>query len=162
MTRIFFATPSFEAFLRTSPQISRSAELPKVLSFLHVSSPDRGSILTLAFKSSGIKSIFNSIPMEYQVSKPWIWHHVSTVINGLDGLQPLRVLDPNFLCLESSRVPSLHTMRSISIYPLLINGEDLLYSLELHGFHLHHTSFLLNFELVNTTISFSRLVKQLI
>jgi hypothetical protein len=70
-TRIFFAALGFRAFPSTSPQISQSAKILEVLSFLHVSSPDQWLRLTPAFGSSRLKATCNSNSPEYQVSRPW-------------------------------------------------------------------------------------------
>jgi hypothetical protein len=59
-TRIFFTALGFGDFPSTSPQISQSVEIPEVLSFLHVSSPDQWWRLTLAFGSSRLKATCNS------------------------------------------------------------------------------------------------------
>jgi hypothetical protein len=49
----------------------------------------------------------------------------------MDSFGPSRVPDLNYLCLESSEVPSLWNTRSTVACPSSINGEDLLRSPEL-------------------------------
>jgi hypothetical protein len=82
MTRISFTTPGFRDFPRTSPQISQSAKIPEVLSFLHVSPPNQWWRLTLAFRSSRLKKPATQILWSTKSPNLGILHHMSTIING--------------------------------------------------------------------------------
>jgi hypothetical protein len=121
------------------------------ISCLHISSLYQRSRLTLTFGSSRLNATYKSIPLEYQVSGSWdLAPCVLCDQRSMEWTSAFEVLYLKYLFLESSRVPSIWTMGSTVMCPLLINGEDLLHSSELRGFHLPHTSFLSNAKLENS------------